>query len=131
MSHYNSNVKSLNIADKKKIVQKLHTQFAYPPANKLIKLIEEGFKDDEALQNEIKNMSGKCGICIIYRRPNLRPFAGLLSIATESNEIIAIDLKEFKGKLVLHVTDHTTRFSAANFVASKHREQNISVLLKI
>ena len=49
MSHYNSNVKSLNIADKKKIVQKLHNQFAYPPANKLIKLIEEGFKDDKAL----------------------------------------------------------------------------------
>ena len=33
--------------------------------------------------------------------------------------------------MVLHETDHTTWFSAANFVASEHREQNISVLLKI
>lgn len=33
--------------------------------------------------------------------------------------------------MVLHETDHTTWFSAANFVASEHREQNISALLKI
>ena len=50
------NVKSFNIADKKKIAQKLHTQFAHPPASKLIKLIEGGFKDDEVLKNEIKHI---------------------------------------------------------------------------
>ena len=54
-----------------------------------------------------------------------------LSTTTEFNEIVAMDLKEFKGKLILHVTDHATRFSATTFVASKHREEIISALVKI
>ena len=102
----------------------MHTQFAHPPASKLIKLIEEGeFKDDEPLKNEIKGISETCEICKIYGRPNSRPVVGL-SIATEFNEIVAMDLKKFKGKLILHVTDHATRFSAATFVDSKHRRNH-------
>ena len=42
-----------------------------------------------------------------------------------------MDLKEFKGKLILHVIDHATRFSAATFVTSRHKEEIIGTLLKI
>ena len=109
----------------------MQTQFAQPPARKLIKLTEEGrFKDDEALKNELKNVSETCEICHIYCAPNSIPAVGL-SIATEFNEIIEMDLKKFKGKLILHVIDHATRFSAATFVTSKHREEMISALFKI
>ena len=121
----------MNIADKKNIAQKLQTQCAHPPASKLIKLTEEGgFKDDEALKNEIKNMSETCEICHVYCALNSISAVGL-SIATEFNEIIEMDLKEFKGKLILHVIDHAARFSAATFVTSKHREEMISALFKI
>ena len=127
MLHANNNVnvtlnfKSKNTVDRQKIAQKLHTQFVNPPASKLIKLIEEGeLKDDEALKSEIKNISEICEICNIYDRSNSRPVAGL-SMVTEFNQILAVDLKEFKGKLILHVIDHVARFSAATFVASKHR----------
>ena len=68
----------MNIPDKKNIAQKLQTQCAHPPASKLIKLTEEGgFKDDEALKNEIKNMSETCEICNIYCGPNSIPVVGL------------------------------------------------------
>ena len=125
------NVKSINISDKKKIAQKLHTQFAHPTANKLIKLIEEGgLKNDEMLKNEIRKLSENCEICNVYRRPNSRPIVGL-SIATEFNEVVAMDIKEFKGKLILHLIDHATRLSAAIFVPSKHKEKIISAIFKI
>ena len=63
----------------------------YPPASKLIKLIKEGgFKGDEALKNEIKNIRN---ICNIYCRPNSRPVVGL-SMSVEINEIVVMDLKE-------------------------------------
>ena len=52
-------------------------------------------------------------------------------MATEFNEIVAMDLNQFKGKLILHVIGNATRFSAATFVASKHREEIISALFEI
>ena len=42
-----------------------------------------------------------------------------------------MDLNEFKGKLILHVIDHATRFSAATFVTSRHKEEIIGTLFKI
>ena len=51
-------------------------------------------------------------------------------MATEFNEIVPMDLNQFKGKLNLHAIDHATRFSAATFVASKHREKSLAPSLK-
>ena len=52
-------------------------------------------------------------------------------MATEFNEVVAVDIKEFKGKLILHLIDHATRLSAAIFVPSKHKEKIISAIFKI
>lgn len=52
-------------------------------------------------------------------------------MATEFHEIVAMDLKDFLGKLILHVIDHATRFLAATFVASKQRKAIVSAPFKI
>ena len=75
-------------------------------------------KDDEDLKTEIKNISDSCEICNIYRKPASRPFVRLL-VATEFNEIVAMDIKEFNDKLIFHLIDHATIFSVATFVSSE------------
>ena len=37
--------------------------------------------------------------------------------------VVAMDLTEFNGRLTLHLIEHVTRFSAADFIKSKHREE--------
>lgn len=77
--------------------------------------------------NKIVNKSETCEICNIYHRSNSRLVVGL-SMATEFNEIVAIDLKKFEGKLILHAINHW--LSAATFAASKHREKLSAPSLK-
>lgn len=40
-------------------------------------------------------------------------------MATEFNEIVAMDIKEFNDKLIFHLIDHATIFSVATFVSSE------------
>ena len=54
-----------------------------------------------------------------------------LPIAIEFNEVVAMDLKVIEHKLVLHLIDHVTRFSAAAVVKSKKKEEIIQHLLTI
>ena len=102
------NVTSPNLNNKKKIVQKLHVQYAHPPVNKFIKLVDgAGLNDDENLKTKIKNLSDSCEICNVYRKPASQPIVGF-SITTEFNEIVVMDINGFNGKLILHVIDHVT-----------------------
>ena len=49
-------------------------------------------------------------------------------MAIEHNEVVAMDLKVIENKLVLHLIDHVTRFSAAAVVTSKKKEEIIQHL---
>ena len=43
-------------------------------------------------------------------------------------EVVAMDLKVIENKLILHLIDHVTRFSAAVVVKSKKEEEIIQYL---
>ena len=117
--------------DKKKMAQKLHSQFCHPPVKRLLQLIKAaGLGNDAELIKHIYEISESCSICLEYKRPSPRPVVGL-PLATKFNEVVAMDLKMIDGKWVLHLIDHVSRFSAAGFVASKRPEDIIKVICRI
>ena len=124
-------IESVNVEDKPKVAQKLHSQFAHPSANRLIKLVSAaGMGDDSELIREIREVAENCKICKEYKRPSPRPVVGM-PLASSFNEVVAMDLKMFDGKWILHLIDHLSRFSAACFIKSKKPEEIIENIFKI
>ena len=57
--------------DFKAIAKKLHTQFAHPKPDKLIKLLKDGGHGHKYLIKEVKEVSDRCSICIKRQKPPL------------------------------------------------------------
>ena len=110
---------------KTNIAQKLHHQFAHPSSDKLLK----PWKNDEELKTIIKKISAECQICQLCKRASPRPIAGL-PMATACQECVAIDLKFYKRKILLHLIDHTTRLSASTVVPSKESNVIINAIFR-
>ena len=111
---------------------KLHKVFAHPSEKRLISLIESAGKkwsENKALKKEIKEVSQNCKICEKFRRPSPRPVVGL-SMATKFNECVAMDLKFYEGKIILHMIDHASRLSSANRISSKEPTVIIKSIFK-
>ena len=105
--------------DKVKIARKLHAQFGHPPKEKLLLLIKRaGMGSDTRLLDEIEKVYENCDVCKVFKQPSPRPCVGLPH-AMGFNETVAMDLKFFKGHIILHMIDHLTRFSAGYICKSK------------
>ena len=87
------------------------------------------WQSDEELKKLIKKVSDECAICKIYRKTPQRPIVGL-PIATSFQECIAMDLKFYEGRILLHLIDHATRLSVSSFVKSKEPEVILKAIFK-
>ena len=70
-------------------------------------------------------VTGQIDTCI-----SPRPVVGL-PLATEFNEVVAINLKQCEGGWISHLVDHVSRYSAAALIKSKRKEVIIEHILKI
>ena len=120
-----------DVADKLKTARKLHCQFSHPHVNKLLDLINKaGLGNDGELIKQVKEVSRTCQICKQYRRPSALPAVGM-PMASEFNEVVAMDIKFLNGKMILHLIDHLTRYSAAAILSSKKPEEIINKIFQI
>lgn len=105
--------------DKSKVIVKLHKQFAHPSAKRLKSLMKDagGYTEDHL--KCVDAVSESCETCKKYKKTPARPVVSL-PLATEFNEVVAIDLKEWKpGVYFLHMIDMATRFSLAALINRK------------
>lgn len=116
--------------DNKKIALKLHKQFGHPASSKLHKLIKDAGMNNIELCKEIQHIEEVCDTCQKYKRPRPKPIV-TFPLSKDFNESIAMDLKFYKNKPILHIIDHATRFSAASVVRSKDRDVIISKVFEI
>ena len=107
-----------NEADAKKIAKKLHEQFAHPSSRRLIKLIKDGGVVNQSLNEKIEDVEKNCHICRKFKKKPLRPVV-CFPRAKTFNENLAIDLKCFSGKYMLHILDQFTRFSRTIVINDK------------
>ncbi|KAL5262651.1 hypothetical protein ACHWQZ_G008148 [Mnemiopsis leidyi] len=114
----------------KKKALKLHRRFAHAKSKRIIKLLENAGKKDKNLEKELEKLDQSCEFCLKHQRASPRPTVSL-PLATKFNELIAMDLKQIKGKWVLHCIDYLTRFSAAHVVRSHDPEEIIEKFFTI
>ena len=117
--------------DKSKTAYKLHCQFSHPHVNKLLDLINKaGMGNDKELIDSLKEVSRNCKVCKVFSRPSALPVVGL-PMASEFNEVVAMDIKFLNGKMILHLIDHLSRYSAAAIISSKKPNEIISKIFKV
>ena len=104
-----------------KKVTKLHKQFAHPRSIKLKELIRKSGVKDKGIEQIVDTVSDNCDICKRFRRPPLRPVVAF-PLASEFNEVVAMDLKFIERTPILHLIDHATRYSMACRVRNKMAE---------
>lgn len=106
---------------------KIHRQFAHAPVHKLIKLVKSAgdpWAHDKELEQELHAVAKNCQTCQQYGRAALRPVVGLPS-ANKFLDTVAMDLKFYRQKILLHMIDHATRLSACVRIPSKRPEHII------
>ena len=116
--------------DRKKMAKKLHAQFGHPPAKKLKNVVKRaGLGKDKKLLKEIGEVSNSCRVCKEFTRPSPTPVVSLPH-AEHFNEMVALDLKFFEGKIILHAIDHLTRYSAGIIIRNKEADTIIKGIVK-
>ena len=96
-----------------KVIDKLHKQFAHTSSSRLLSLLKDAVLFDEDVKVIVEEISRGCNVCKRYQKMPARPVVSL-PLATKFNEVVAMDLKEWKKDLYfLHLIDVATRFSLA------------------
>ena len=78
---------------------------------------------------EVKDVSRSCPTCKIYRKPPPRPIVGV-PMSNLFLETVAMDLKHYKSKILLHIVDHSSRLSASIIIPNKQPEPIIKYIFK-
>ena len=104
------------------LIEKLHKQFAHPSAKRLKSLLKDAGGYTKEHLECVDRITDNCSVCKQYKKTPARPVVSL-PLATEFNEVVAIDLKEWKPNVYfLHFVDVATRFSLATVVKKKTPE---------
>ena len=115
--------------DKVKTLLKLHRQFAHPRPRKLKSLLQDAdiWRDD--YQELLEEIDRKCELCKRYSKTPARPVVGM-PMATQFNEKVAMDLKQWKGRWILHIIDMWSRYTISVFINKKRPSEVINALMQ-
>ena len=94
---------------------KLHKQMGHLPIEKLIK---QSGNWEEDMAPMIKNIEDNCRTCKLYAKTPPKPVVAM-SRATKFNEVLSIDLKFWKEKIILYLIDQWSRLTVGTFIKSK------------
>ena len=117
-------LQNLSREDKMSKALKLHRQFGHASQEKLLRLISKSSVNDAEFNRCVKDVCINCTICQKYKPPPLKPTVSL-PLATEFNQVVCLDLKEYIHNKVwiLHMIDASTRYSAARLITTKRKEE--------
>ena len=100
--------------DHAKALTKLHRQFAYPPQRKLTALLKDVGQWDEGQKSVLDDIYKRYQLCQVYTQTPRRP-AVTLPMAAEFNEKVAMDLKKWDERWILHMVDMWSCFTVSVF----------------
>ena len=85
----------------KSALLKLHRQFAHPPHRRLVALLKDARVWKDEFEGHLLEIEQKCNLCKAYAKTPPRPVVSM-PMAKEFNEKVAMDLKQYKGRWILH-----------------------------
>ncbi|CAC5389183.1 unnamed protein product [Mytilus coruscus] len=93
-------------------------QFAHPPMNRLIALLKDAGVWKEEYEQEMSTIEEQCEICKRYAKAAPRPVVSL-PMVSQYNEKVAMDLKQWNGRYILHMIDMWSRYTVSVFIDRK------------
>jgi hypothetical protein len=90
--------------EQKSALLKLHQQFAHPPKKRLVALLKDAGGWREEYDDHLLEIQSKCELCKVYAITPPRPVVSM-PMVKEFNEKVAMDLKQYKGRWILHMID--------------------------
>ena len=121
-------LQELTRQERYKILLKLHRQFAHPPKKRLIALLKDAKVWQEQYEEDMVQIEEKCELCKIYAKTPSRPVVGL-PMATKFNEKVAMDLKQWNSRWILHIIDMWSRYTISIFIDRKKPSHVIDTLM--
>lgn len=118
----------LKPSEQHKVLLKLHRQFAHPPEGKLIALMKDAGIWEEQYETVLKTIYEECQLCKMYGRTPPRPVVAL-PMAKRFNEKVAMDLKKWHDRWILHLVDMWSRFTVSVFVRRKRTSEIIDKIM--
>ena len=122
------NLKDLSQQDRQKTLLKLHRQFAHPTKKRLIALLQDAGVWNDEYEAILSNIADNCDLCKMYARTPSRPVVGM-PMATKFNEKVAMDLKRWNDRWILHIIDMWSRYTLSVFVDRKRPRDIIDALM--
>ena len=123
-----------NERDVKAKALKIHRHFSHARKERIRKLLEDAGIWSQEYSKALSEIEEKCKTCKLYKKPPMKPVVGF-SYAQHFNDVISIDLKDFKHSnrkyKLLHIVDQATRFSQAIVVKSKQKEEILEAMFKV
>ena len=121
----------LNINEKEKVaaMEKLHKQFGHTNKEKFVAFMKDANVWHKGLEKILDGIIDKCVGCIKKKRNPAKPVVGL-PMAQEFNEKVAIDLKKWNDKHILHMVDMYSRFTISCFINRKRPKDVIDKIME-
>lgn len=124
-------VNLVEIPDKEqyKWMVKLHKQFGHTPKDKFIVFMKDARVWHDGLEKHLDRIIQGCEGCIQRQRNPDRPVV-CLPMANSFNEKVAIDLKKWKRKHILHMVDMWSRLTISVIIERKKPKEVIDKIME-
>ena len=120
--------------DKHKIQEEVFSQIGREKLSQengldtLINFLDSKLMRDD-YQDLLEEIDRKCELCKRYSKTPARPVVGM-PMATQFNEKVAMDLKQWKGRWILHIIDMWSRYTISVFINRKRPSEVINALMQ-
>ena len=113
--------------DRYKTLFKLYRQFDHPPMKKLKSFLQDADQWKDEYNNLLEDIGNTCELCKRYAKTPSRPVVGL-PMASQFNEKVSMDLKQWNGHFILHIIDMWSRYTFSVFINRKNPSDVIDAL---
>ena len=108
---------------------KLHSQFAHPSLKKLSALLQDAGKWQEEYTDLLVQIGKNCDLCQRYAKTPPRPVV-TLPMSSHFNEKVAMDLKQWNKRWLLHIIDMWSRYTVSVFIDRKKSSDVLNALIQ-
>lgn len=112
------NLEEISNEERQKVILKLHRQFAHPPEKRLIAFMKDAGAWKEDYRSLVSSIQSSCDLCKMYMKTLPRPVVSM-PMATKFNEKVAMDLKQWGNRWILHMIDMWSRLTVSVFLDRK------------
>ena len=128
---FSVDIEEMASKDRYKTLFRLHRQFAHPPMKKLKSLLQDADQWKDEYSNLLEDIDNKCELCKCkwYAKTPSRSVVGL-PMASQFNEKVSMDLKQWNGHWIFHIIDMWSRYTVSVFINRKKPSDVIDTLMQ-